>query len=99
MQNAIEGKPFVKPDNAANAAVTTDGGATWMKQNSGVKNILQRVIFTSIDTGFIIGEDIILRTVNGGLLWDIQYTSPNDIEQWKGSFSNLFLLRFELISI
>jgi hypothetical protein len=49
---------------------TTDGGDTWTRQKSGVKGYLYAVDFTDSLNGTIVGPGgVILRTVNGGLLW------------------------------
>lgn len=49
---------------------TTDGGDTWVEQNSGTTNVLWDVDFISADTGFVVGAaGIMLYTTNGGTNW------------------------------
>jgi photosystem II stability/assembly factor-like uncharacterized protein len=49
---------------------TTDGGATWVAQVSGVSARLHGVCFTSVDSGFAVGKGgVILATQDGGARW------------------------------
>ena len=49
---------------------TTDGGYTWVRQNSGVTIDLFGIAFTDSVTGYTSGDNgIILKTINGGLSW------------------------------
>jgi hypothetical protein len=49
---------------------TTDGGLTWVKQNSGTTNGLHSVAFVDSVIGYASGENgTILKTTNGGLSW------------------------------
>ena len=43
--------------------------AQWVEQESGTDNNLYRLYFLDNDNGWIIGEKIILKTVNGGQEW------------------------------
>jgi photosystem II stability/assembly factor-like uncharacterized protein len=53
---------------------TTDGGATWISQNSGTGAILNLVCFADAKNGWAAGEaGAILRTVNGGSNWNVEY--------------------------
>ncbi len=46
---------------------TTDGGSTWLPQQSGTSLRLNRVYFVDQDFGFVVGENgLILRTTSGG---------------------------------
>jgi hypothetical protein len=46
---------------------TTDGGASWVAQESGTMEYLQGVLFTDANTGTVVGSaGTILRTTNGG---------------------------------
>jgi len=56
---------------------TTDGASTWITQTSGTTSNLYGVSFTSVYTGWVVGEDdgTILHTINGGSTW-ISQTSP-----------------------
>lgn len=47
---------------------TTDGGASWKKQRSGVRTRLQRVQFLDSSTGYVAGVAM-LKTENGGADW------------------------------
>jgi len=59
---------------------TTNGGATWTRQISGVTNDLMDVFFTTADTGTVVSGNFeyqylggtILRTTNGGTTWKKQ---------------------------
>jgi photosystem II stability/assembly factor-like uncharacterized protein len=62
---------------------TTDGGASWINQESGTVNELMGVSFTDTDTGTVVGFissnglGIILRTTDGGTTWTSQPTGIN----------------------
>jgi photosystem II stability/assembly factor-like uncharacterized protein len=45
---------------------TTNGGYNWLMQNTTYTNNLREIYFLNKDTGFAIGDNIILRTTNGG---------------------------------
>jgi photosystem II stability/assembly factor-like uncharacterized protein len=52
---------------------TTNGGANWTLQSSGIMKILYSVSFTDLNYGTVVGDSgIILRTTNGGEDWIIQ---------------------------
>ncbi len=61
---------------------TNDGGVNWAFQDSGTELRLRSVIFTDLQTGWIVGgepnpipgEFIILHTSDGGSNWNIQKT-------------------------
>ena len=56
--------------NAGTIWATTDGGATWVAQKSGVKTGLQAVCFVSAQQGWAVGEEsVVLKTVDGGATW------------------------------
>ncbi|MGH7726303.1 MAG: WD40/YVTN/BNR-like repeat-containing protein [Candidatus Eiseniibacteriota bacterium] len=47
---------------------TTDGGQTWVPQESGTVHDLFDVFFTDTSTGTVVGESgTVLRTVTGGV--------------------------------
>jgi hypothetical protein len=49
---------------------TTNGGATWTGQSSGITNTLYSVSFTDANTGKVVGgEGTILHTATGGTTW------------------------------
>jgi photosystem II stability/assembly factor-like uncharacterized protein len=63
---------------------TIDGGANWGNQESGIKTHIWRISFINADTGSIAAGNcigcipadtiggFILRTINGGITWNIQ---------------------------
>ncbi|MBK6347308.1 MAG: T9SS type A sorting domain-containing protein [Bacteroidales bacterium] len=52
---------------------TTNGGTTWVPQNSGTTFRLLSVSFTGPNLGTVTGENgTILRTINGGSTWTAQ---------------------------
>jgi photosystem II stability/assembly factor-like uncharacterized protein len=59
---------------------TTNGGADWYPQNSGINYNLIDVSFSSIENGIVVGYDeniynaIILKTTNSGQDWSVVYT-------------------------
>lgn len=67
---------------------STNGGTTWSALTSPVAgHWFWDVHFTSVDTGFVVGEEdanmnpygtgIILKTTNGGSTWSIMYTNTS----------------------
>jgi len=51
---------------------STNGGDTWNYLTSGTTNGLKGVWFTSSTNGFAVGDQIILKTTNGGTSWTSQ---------------------------
>jgi photosystem II stability/assembly factor-like uncharacterized protein len=52
---------------------TTNGGANWTEQTSGISNALYSVYFINADTGYAVGDSgTIIKTTNGGELWTKQ---------------------------
>lgn len=49
--------------------MTHDGGRTWITQDAGTGDQLNRIVFTNTKVGFIAGLNAILRTTNGGDSW------------------------------
>ena len=71
--NTLRGVSFTDANNGtavggAGAIIrTTDGGATWTAQSSGVTNTLYGVSFTDANKGTAVGNaGTILRTTDGG---------------------------------
>ncbi len=52
---------------------TTNGGDNWAAKNSNTTANLWSVFFPSADTGFAVGDSVILRTTDGGENWIISY--------------------------
>lgn len=51
---------------------TADGGATWVKQNSGINAAIQGIAFLDAQTGWATGAyGAILRTSDGGTTWAV----------------------------
>ncbi len=57
-------------------AKTSNGGKTWVQQNSGVSINLYDVDFIDNNTGWVSGEGVILKTTNGGATWVTQFSTP-----------------------
>ena len=55
---------------------TSDGGASWRQQTSGIGWDLYSVTFTDASTGWAVGDWWILRTVDGGLTWERLQLDP-----------------------
>jgi photosystem II stability/assembly factor-like uncharacterized protein len=65
---------------------TSDGGTTWITQNSGTLYHLFSVFFTDASTGYAVGEaGTIIKTTDGGLSWTCQNS---------GTIYNLFSIFF-----
>jgi photosystem II stability/assembly factor-like uncharacterized protein len=54
---------------------TTDGGETWSSERSGLTKTLNDVSFINSNIGMTTGSNVIMRTTNGGTLWEVA-TSP-----------------------
>jgi len=51
---------------------TTDAGATWTQQSSGLNTSLRQVVFSSATDGWIVGDyGALLRTSDGGATWTL----------------------------
>lgn len=51
---------------------TSDGGATWVRQNSGVSVAIQGIAFLDAQTGWATGAyGAVLRTTDGGTTWAV----------------------------
>jgi len=56
--------------NSGTIWATSDGGATWTAQTSGVKTGLLAACFVSAQQGWVVGEDnVVLKTTDGGATW------------------------------
>jgi photosystem II stability/assembly factor-like uncharacterized protein len=51
---------------------TSNGGQNWQTQESGTSKNFAAITFTDGQSGWIVGENIILHTQNGGDSWQIQ---------------------------
>jgi hypothetical protein len=57
---------------------TTDGGATWVPQISGITDTLLAVDFTDANNGTAVGQlGVILKTTDGGQTWTRQESGTN----------------------
>lgn len=58
---------------------TTDGGASWKRQNSGIDTPITRVRFLDANVGYAIGNyGAFLKTTDGGASWSVsQWTTSN----------------------
>ena len=79
---------------------TTNGGDTWLKQESGVISYLNAVSFSDSLTGTIVGDQgVILRTTNGGYSWVRQNLPvPLDVEISPQPFAQRTSVRYSLPS-
>lgn len=69
---------------------TTDGGLSWVKQESGVLEHLNRVVFLDALFGFVVGNaGTILHTTDGGWNWNKQ-TSGTTKALLGVSFSDIY---------
>lgn len=62
--------------------ITHDAGSNWSNVTSGVSHDLIDMLFIDENTGFILGNswwqgNIILKTLNGGLNWNVIYEDNN----------------------
>jgi len=56
---------------------TTDGGANWMSQGSGINDGLASVYFLNADSGFAVGwYGKVIQTKDGGSYWDTSNYLP-----------------------
>lgn len=56
---------------------TIDAGQTWSILNSQYIGTIKTSYFLNDDTGFLAGDKIILRTTNGGVIWDTVLIDTN----------------------
>jgi photosystem II stability/assembly factor-like uncharacterized protein len=80
--NRLYAVQFVDPQNGwavgdmGEIQHTSDGGATWQPQSSGITSRLNRVVFKNATEGWVYGSTYLssptlLRTVDGGRRWDL----------------------------
>lgn len=70
---------------------TTDGGATWVGQASGVSTRLTQVRFSDASHGWAVGmQATILRTTDGGATWVVQ--APGVATNYYGGTSSLMIV-------
>ncbi len=65
----------------------TNGGATIQTQNSGLTSQLNSINFIARDTGIIVGAYNILKTVDGGVNWQVKFNDQT-INFFSLDFSN-----------
>ncbi len=58
---------------------TTNGGQTWTKASSSYGNNLEGVNFVDENTGWAVGEEILLKTMDGGKTWTKQKDFPDEL--------------------
>ncbi|KPK84904.1 MAG: hypothetical protein AMS27_08785 [Bacteroides sp. SM23_62_1] len=57
---------------------TSDGGINWNKQITNTTNDLKAIHFADSQNGYCIGTNIVLKTNNGGTVWDC-FTNITDL--------------------
>ncbi len=67
---------------------TTDGGATWVTQYSASSGQFQAVTFYNATLGWVVGDGLILNTVNGGQNWTSQSLPGTSVIYRDISFYN-----------
>ena len=55
---------------------TTDGGITW-SSITGISTFLNSIIFTSANTGYMVGLGGVFKTEDAGITWVLQYPRSN----------------------
>lgn len=75
-------------DDTGRIAASSDGGATWGDQTSGVDWTLDSIEFVDATHGWAISSfGAVLRTTNGGLTWEsVGACTGGDEEYWTLSF-------------
>ncbi len=68
---------------------TTDGGASWVEQNSGITNNLNGVYFTDENNGVAVGDSGIIRTTDSGISWNAPVMTDTSVNfLYKVSFAD-----------
>lgn len=75
--NELTGWASSGSDNVGVVWNTTDGGKTWVQQRSSRLLNLRAVNFINPTTGWAVGASTILKTNNGGSLWEFQGLPAN----------------------
>jgi len=72
----------VSPSTQGQSALiqmTTDGGQSWVTQETGKEDILEDIFFLDASTGWAVGENgVILHTSNGGETWKEQFSGTQE---------------------
>ncbi|MEM0518640.1 YCF48-related protein [Aequorivita flava] len=64
----VGGDTYFMASNGGTIQKSTDNGATWTTVHSG-SQILAGIEFYDMNTGFAVGDDIVLKTIDGGATW------------------------------
>lgn len=71
--------------NSGHLEKTTNSGANWVSQNSGITSDLNSVFFVNSNIGYCVGQGgAIIKTINGGTTWTTQVS--NTIENLESVF-------------
>jgi photosystem II stability/assembly factor-like uncharacterized protein len=62
------GDTYFMASNGGTIQKSTDNGATWTTVHTG-SSILAGIDFYDMNTGFAVGDDIVLKTTDGGATW------------------------------
>ena len=72
----VEGQHWKQPNKNAGFFTTKDGGKTWRKHKGFFSRNVKFVEFISDQTGWVLAEDRIWRTTDGGISWFLQGDIP-----------------------
>jgi photosystem II stability/assembly factor-like uncharacterized protein len=78
---------------------SSNAGINWVSQNTGILNDIKDICFINVNTGYAIAWEygsinpnffgsIILKTTNGGQIWDANYKIDSNVFYKKISFVN-----------
>lgn len=86
---------------------TTNGGLTWVAQNSNTTESLNEIYFLDAKTGYVVGTNgLLLKTTDGGDNFSLAVISPNNREvftsgssipvKWSSAFSGNVKIEYSL---
>lgn len=77
---------YYLPGNSLNAIVvhvfkTTNGGATWQEvSHVAFDTNTSWLVFVDQNHGYLVNKNSILKTLDGGITWEVDFTAENPIQ-------------------
>ncbi len=77
--HTVDGNPVWAAGSGGILISSTNGGETWSNLNSGITETIKSIKFVSDLTGFMLAQNKIYKTSDGGSTWSLNYTATTGI--------------------